>query len=91
MGKARILTEAGQEFAYADHSMQSGGQVLPILVLSLFNGIGCTFRCFDLLGVTPLVAIAYELSAEGNRVTSRRWPNVRIEKDVPRDPSFHCP
>lgn len=82
VGQSRELTVSGQEFAFADHSEQSGGRILPILVLSLFNGIGGCFRCYDLVGVTPMVAISYELSKEGNRITSRRWPHVRIEKDV---------
>jgi hypothetical protein len=29
-----------------------------------------------------MVAISYELDAAGNRITSRRWPHVQIEKDV---------
>ena len=45
VGQSRELTVSGQEFAFADHSEQSGGRTLPILVLSLFNGIGCCFRC----------------------------------------------
>ena len=50
--------------------------------LSLFNGIGCAFRCYDLNGITPLVALSYETSPEANRITSRRWPFVQICLDV---------
>ena len=50
--------------------------------MSLFNGIGCCFRCCDLCGVIPAAAISYEISSEANRVTSRRWPNVKIERDI---------
>lgn len=82
VGRSDELTEAGKEFAAADMSGRASGVEIPVLVVSLFNGIGCCFRCYDLCGVTPMVAIAYEISAEGNRVTSRRWPNVKIERDV---------
>ena len=33
-------------------------------------------------GILPMVAISYEVDPCANRVTSRRWPNVTIEKDV---------
>ena len=82
VGKSTSLTTAGQEFAYADLKDRAEGVCAPILVLSLFNGIGCAFRCYDWCGINPMVCISYELSKAGNRITSRRWPNVRIEGDV---------
>eukprot|EP00435_Cladocopium_sp_Y103_P015342 s342_g3.t1 len=82
VGQSTQLTVAGQEFAATDLRGLAEGKRLPILVVSLFNGIGCSFRCYDLAGIMPLAGISYELSKEGNRVTSRRWPWVRIEKDV---------
>lgn len=56
--------------------------MIPVLLVSLFNGIGCAFRYYDLCGVTPMLALAYELSPEGNRITSRRWPFVQLFGDV---------
>lgn len=82
VGKSEELTREGMEFAAADRSEPAGGKPVPVMVLSLFNGVGCTFRCYDLCGLAPAVGIAYELSAAANRVTSRRWPYVQIEKDV---------
>ena len=82
VGVSTQLTLEGREFVAADVRGQTGGKPAPLLVLSLFNGIGCTFRCYDLCGLAPMVGISYELSAAGNRVTSRRWPYVIIEKDV---------
>jgi len=82
VGKSTELTPAGEEFASADRNGLAEAIRAPVLVLSLFNGVGCCFRCYDLAGVTPMVAISYELTAAANRVTSRRWPHVRIEKDV---------
>ena len=82
VGKSTELSSCGTEFAAMDASGLGTGKVIPVLVLSLFNGIGCCFRTYDLCGVLPQVAIAYELSGPANRVTSRRWPHVQIEKDV---------
>ena len=56
--------------------------IIPVLVVSLLNGIGCAFRCYDACGVIPAVAISYEISTEANRVVARRWPRAIIEKDV---------
>ena len=82
VGCARSLTKAGEEFAAADSNGASAGLRIPVLVVSLFNGVGCAFRCYDLCGVLPEVCISYEISKEGNRVTSRRWPHVQIKNDV---------
>jgi len=82
VGKSVSLSKAGSQFVGLDRGGQTGGLVIPVLVLSLFNGIGCAFRCYDLCGVRPMVAISYELNAAANRITSRRWPHVEICKDV---------
>ena len=82
VGKSTELTAEGRSFAAADLAGISGGRQVPVLVLSLFNGIGCCFRCYDLIGVIPKIAISYETNPDANRVTSRRWPAVQIYKDV---------
>ena len=82
VGKSTALTPAGMEFADIDTSGLGGGKIIPVLVLSLFNGVGCAFRCYDLCGVTPCVALSYELHPPANRVTGRRWPNVKLCGDV---------
>eukprot|EP00435_Cladocopium_sp_Y103_P016319 s2345_g4.t1 len=82
VGSSDMLSVSGQEFAAADREGRAEGREAPILVLSLFNGVGCAFRCYDLIGIRPQVGISYELSAEGNRITSRRWPFVKICGDV---------
>ena len=70
VGRSDHLTPAGQEFVAADLNGRAEGIRAPILVLSLFNGIGCAFRCYDLVGVTPAVCISYELCKAANRVTT---------------------
>ena len=82
VGMSDELTAEGRDFAEAGLKNEEGVVQIPVLLLSLFNGMGCCFRCYDLCGVVPLVAVSYEISSVGNRVTSRRWPNVIIERDV---------
>ena len=81
VGMSTTLTKAGQEFAKVDEDA-TGVKRIPILVVSLFNGIGCAFRCYDACGVVPEVCISFEVSREANRVVERRWPHVIIEGDV---------
>ena len=81
VGVSECLTLEGKEFVQAD-LLGGDVEVIPVLVLSLFNGVGCAFRCYDLCGVTPAVGISYEVNASANRVVAQRWPNVIQEKDV---------
>ena len=81
VGMSESLTRSGQEFAHVDARATSVKRI-PVLVVSLFNGIGCSFRCYDACGVVPEVCISFELSREANRVVERRWPQVIMEGDV---------
>ena len=81
VGFSRELSQAGSDFCRIDRASHGLVPRIPVMVISLFNGIGCAFRCYDLVGV-PEVALSFEISREANRVTSRRWPNVIIEKGV---------
>ena len=82
VGFSKELSQAGSDFARVDRASYGLVPRIPVLVISLFNGIGCAFRCYDLIGVIPEVAVSFEISKDANRVTSRRWPNVIIEKGV---------
>eukprot|EP00435_Cladocopium_sp_Y103_P018713 s557_g4.t1 len=82
VGKSIQLDSPGCQFAWADKQGLAGAQTIPVLCLSLFNGVGCAFRCYDLIGLCPQVCIAYEIEPSANRVTSRRWPHVRMEGDI---------
>eukprot|EP00438_Fugacium_kawagutii_P030575 Skav232830 [mRNA] locus=scaffold2600:52216:56365:+ [translate_table: standard] len=55
---------------------------VPIVVVSLFNGVGGVFRCFDLAGLQVVGAISVENHKPANRVTHRRWPWVQQYLDV---------
>ncbi len=81
VGIARTLTEEGQNFV--DHSLSELGPVpIPVLVISLFNGIGGAFRCYDVLGVVPAGLIGFDVHGPAQRVTSRRWPHAELYGDV---------
>eukprot|EP00435_Cladocopium_sp_Y103_P039554 s2015_g10.t1 len=81
---ARELTPEGRDFLGACERMEAGDQTgcKPFLIISLFNGIGGSFRAYDLLGISPVGRIACEIADEGNRITQRRWPGTLIVKDV---------
>ena len=81
VGVAKELLEAGKSLVAADQ-VEDIVPVIPVLVLSLFNGIGGAFRAYDLCGVRPMVLISFDLHGPANRVVSRRWPHAIIEKDV---------
>ena len=82
VGKSEKLTVSGQEFAQGGLSDMEGVVKVPIMVLSLFNGVGCAFRCYDLCGVAPRVLVACDISRSANRVTSRRWPHAIMLLDI---------
>ena len=84
VGSSENLTQAGLDFLQASKTIETAdnGQPSPILLLSLFNGIGGCFRCYDVAGILPAVRIAVECNESANRITSRRWPGTIIVKDV---------
>eukprot|EP00435_Cladocopium_sp_Y103_P061990 s1215_g23.t1 len=85
VGQALQLSTAGEDFVRAslrgDHMKQAG-----IMVISLFHGIGGSFRCYDILGIKPAALIAFDIHKPALRVTSRRWPHAELFGDVR---SFH--
>ena len=81
VGIAKELTPIGEDFVRSQRARQRG-QPLPIVVVSLFNGIGGCFRCYDILGVQVLGMIAVEKFKPANRIVARRWPQAKIVWDV---------
>ena len=61
VGASRELSVSGSEFCDMDTRFSSLVVKAPILVISLFNGVGCAFRCYDLIGVQPLVGFSFEI------------------------------
>ena len=54
----------------------------PVLLISLFNGIGGTFRIYDILGIQPAGRISVDISRHANRVTRTTWPDVIELHDI---------
>ena len=80
---AEELTSQGLDFLQSSQILEHSRETNhPILLISLFNGIGGCFRCYDVAGISPMHRVAVELDEGGNRITQRRWPGTVIVKDV---------
>jgi len=68
------LTALGRDFLVASEKLERarGSGLAPVLILSLFNGIGGAFRAYDLAGITPMGRIAVDIDEAANRVTLKR-------------------
>lgn len=78
---ARTLSKEGAGFVWSQLPDCQALQI-PVVVVSLFNGIGGAFRCYDIAGVRVLGAIACDIHKPANRVTARRWPHVVFCEDI---------
>ena len=78
------LTDEGRDFLQAceKKELTRGTEHGSFLIVSLFNGIGGAFRCYDLLGILPRARIAVDIDEAANRITTRRWPGCIMVKDV---------
>ena len=54
----------------------------PILLISVFNGMGGMFRIYDVLGIKVDGRISVDISRTANRVTRSTWPNVMELHDI---------
>ena len=78
---AESLTPAGNSFLQGQDERFRPIKV-PVVIVSLFNGIGGVFRCLDLAGVRVVGGISCDKHKPANRVTSRRWPWVTLTEDI---------
>ena len=76
------LSSVGKDFLMSARLGARSLGTTPILVVALFSGIGGTFRIYDLLDLIPQGAIAVDIHKPANRIVSRRWPGVRILRDI---------
>ena len=81
VGISRELAPPGVDFVRCIHD-SVGGKRINVLVISLFNGIGGAFRCYDVLGLSPLHMVSFDIHGPAQRVTSRRWPHAELQGDV---------
>ena len=84
VGSSDELTKEGSDFCISQRKLDEHGalQASEVMALSLFNGIGGAFRCYDVLGVEPGVLVSCEIDSAANRVVSRRWPHAIMLEDV---------
>ena len=78
---ARSLTVDGKGFLEIQERTNMPMEV-PIVVISLFNGIGGAARCYDVAGVKVRAFLACDIHKPSNRTTARRWPDTIFWEDV---------
>lgn len=82
VGRADVLSPVGSDFCRSV-SFRGGSTLrVPVLVVSLFNGIGGAFRAYDLVGAEVGGFIGYDTSKAASRVVARRWPHAELRRDV---------
>eukprot|EP00435_Cladocopium_sp_Y103_P055249 s1780_g18.t1 len=82
VGRSDALSPEGQDFCRALTRCKEVTIKVPVLVISLFNGVGEALRAYDLVGVEVAAFITYDISKPANRVVSRRWPHAVVKEDV---------
>ena len=78
---SRNLSTAGNSFLNSQSSELKATNI-PVVLISLFNGIGGASRCYDLAGVKVRGVIFADTHAPANRVYNRRWPGGYGFSDV---------
>ena len=79
---AEALTWSGRSLVHRWLRADRDPIRLPILVISFFNGIGGSYRVYDILGVSVLGKIAVEISKAAVRVTRCTWDHVEAYPDI---------
>ena len=79
---SKQLTAVGWDFFRAASVQDQNHRVCPILLISLFNGIGGCFRCYDVAGVSVMGRIAVEINKHANRIVAKAWPGTELVWDV---------
>ena len=75
------LTDYGASFVHHLHPKFQAVKI-PVVLISLFNGIGGSCRSYDVAGLKVQNIITADIHKPGNRVTSRRWGEAVMEEDV---------
>lgn len=84
VGYSDSLRAEGADFLMASRLIEQQSELnqVPVLVLSLFNGIGSSFRSYDLAVVKSMVRIAVDKNSATNRLTSHTWSGTTIIDDI---------
>ena len=61
---------------------ETSPRAVPILVVSCFNGVGGTFRCYDIQGVMVEGLVSIEIDPAARRTVRRAWPHALEVSDI---------
>ena len=78
----RQLNCSGWDFFRAMNIQDQGSTSYPILLVSLFNGIGGCFRSYDVAGIPVQGRISVDWNKNANRIVSKTWPGTIIVLDI---------
>eukprot|EP00435_Cladocopium_sp_Y103_P031029 s3055_g7.t2 len=76
------LSWSGRTLVRALRDPQLKAISCPILLVSVFNGVGGAFRVYDVLGILPCARISIENYRDANRVSRTSWPDMEEIHDV---------
>ena len=79
---AKKLTWSGESFCSLQADLRLKAIDLPILVVSAFNGVGGSFRVYDVLGISPAGRISIEWDRHANRTSRTAWPSMQEYHDI---------
>eukprot|EP00435_Cladocopium_sp_Y103_P060375 s393_g22.t1 len=79
---ASTLSWSGRSLVGMKNDLRLQPLEFPLLIVSIFNGVGGPFRVYDILGIRPAGRISVDISPTGNRVTRSAWPDVLELHDV---------
>ena len=82
VGIARSLGAPGRDFVSSVKAGEMHSGEIPVLVVSLFGGIGGAFRTYDILGLRPIGLVHIDIHGPANRIVSRRWPHAEMFGDI---------
>ena len=78
---SRSLKPMGRAFLCSQKSQHKALRI-PVLLISLFNGIGGARRAYDVAGVEPAAMIVVDIHKPANRVSTKRWPAGTLWLDI---------
>lgn len=79
---AKGLTWSGRSLKTYWQDVRLRPLQVPLLLISIFNGIGGCFRIYDVLGLAPQGRISIDVSRPANRVTRTTWPDTLELHDI---------
>ena len=82
VGLSEKVSNRGRDFLYYAENEEAQGVRIPVLLISLFDGIGGAARSYNVAGARPALYVSIEIHKASKRVVSRRWPEAVSFEDV---------